>query len=211
MRKSILMLVVVFVVGLASSAYAAEGRHYAAEGMYVKVFGGLGILDDSTVSVSGVPAFDIETNPGFDVGGAVGFGMGMARFEGEVAYRYNSIDAFSPAPSPGPADGDYSSISFMANAYLDIIPSGNISPYIGGGIGAAQISFENASTPGFLFFDQDDTVFAGQIMAGVGVSVAPKMTIDAEYRVFTTLDWDFGPGEAEYLHHGFNIGVRVGF
>jgi len=56
MRKSILMLVVVFVVGLAPSAFAAEG-------VYVRGFGGLGILADSTVSTP-VGSFDIETDLG---------------------------------------------------------------------------------------------------------------------------------------------------
>jgi len=204
MRKSILMLVVFIVLGLASTAFAAEG-------MYVKVFGGLGILADSTLSEPGFTDVEMESDAGFNFGGAVGYGIGMARIEGEVAYRLNSLDAFSSMGLSVPGDGDFEAVSFMANAYLDIIPSGNISPYIGGGIGAATVSIEDASIAGIPLENVDDTVFAGQVMVGVGFSVAPNVIIDGEYRFFITSDWDVQTSKAEYMHHGFNVGVRYMF
>ena len=102
-------------------------------------------------------------------------------------------------------------ISFMANAYLDILPSKNISPFFGLGIGGATVSIEDASVAGTPQDNVDDTVFAAQVMAGVAFSITDNIAIDGEYRFFFTDNTTFDGARAEYKGHGFNLGVRYTF
>ena len=199
MRKGILVLVMIFFVGLASSAFAIEGG-------YVRGFAGAGLLDDSTISLGGVDLGEVKKDIGFNVGGAIGFDGGRSRTEAEVTYRYNSIDAIvTPIGTFSVKDSYYQSISLMVNVFINILPSGNIMPYLGGGIGGAFIiTGDNDDS-------EEDTVFAGQVMPGVGITISDNVVIDVEYRFFIAAEPTFGQFKDEYLHHGLNLGVRVGF
>ena len=121
-------------------------------------------------------------------------------------------------------NGDISAIAFMANGYFDIeLIKTKFTPYIGLGIGFsnidADITAPNISP--LQLIDDSATVFAYQIMAGVGLDLNPKVTLTLDYRYFATTDPDFSPGpffgpglpdiESEYQNHSINIGGRFYF
>lgn len=85
---------------------------------------------------------------------------------------------------------EYSALTVMANAYVDIGTFGSITPYVGAGIGGAKVrwgSLENCITGGT---DQDGCVthdghsemrFAYQLHAGASIDVTCNTAVDLGY------------------------------
>ncbi len=71
----------------------------------------------------------------------------------------------------------------------------------------AEVSDMNL--PGFE--NDDDTVFAYQVGAGVGYAVTEKVSFDVKYRYFATSDPEFDTTKAEYSSHNVYAGIRVTF
>jgi opacity protein-like surface antigen len=189
-----------------------------AAGPYVGIEGGVVFLSDSTLSGPG-GSLDLEYKTGFGAGLVGGFDFGTYRLEGEFAYRTNDHDQVSAFGLSAPADGDTSSIALMVNGYYDFrMVSPTIVPYVGVGIGGAQVSAK-LGDPGFpSIIDDDDMVFAYQFMAGVGFAVNKQVTIDLGYKYFATADPSFeviGTGgaklDSEYKSHNVFAGLRYSF
>lgn len=207
----------------------------AAEGFYVSGHAGAVFLNESdNTDQSGVHVpTDFDT--GFGVGGALGYDFpNNFRVEGEITYRESDVDTVDVSEVAGPGDldgrGDVSAIAFMANVYYDIDIDQPVTPYIGVGIGAAVVSANDValatappSIPGLQLTDDDDTVFAYQVIAGIGYDVTENLTLTLEYRFFGTqdaeLDIDRRVGfpvsgttfDVEYQSHNVIIGARFSF
>lgn len=150
----------------------------------------------------------------FDVGFLFGFEGGMTiakkfRVGGEITHRGNDVDNFKGGANLFGAE--MSSWAFMGNFWWDIPVRGKFRPYIGGGVGLANVSAEGINSSGVTVIDDSDTVFAFQFGVGVGFEVMPKVEITAEYRYFTTSDPEFGVVEAEYTTHSLLFGGRYRF
>ena len=115
----------------------------------------------------------------------------------------------------GEADGDVRVLSAMANAWYDVAVDFPVTPYVGGGIGVANVDAE-ASFAGITIVDDDDTVFAYQAGAGAAYPLTETVSIFAGYRFFGTAD----PGltaaggtdfDSAYRTHIVEGGVRLRF
>jgi len=185
----------------------------AADGVYISGNIGLAYLSDSDLSTAAVPGIVVETefDYGLNVNGAMGFVVGQGRMEIEVAYRTNDIDSFSVIGVSVPGGGDVTALSGLLNAFYDIKTDSAITPYLGGGIGVANVEIDNLSILGIPFpGSEDDTVFAYQLGGGIGYAINDTMTVDLGYRYFATADPDFNGTEVEYGSHNVTIGIRFG-
>jgi opacity protein-like surface antigen len=204
---------VVFVVGLslwATSAFAGN--------VYTSLSGGVNFLNDTTQEFEiAVPDQDVSYETGFSVGGAVGYDFGKYRTEFEIAYRQNDLNQTSIGPVSFDLTGDVSAISYMFNAFYDVENNSPITPYIGGGVGIAKVSINDASFVGSaLENDDSDTVFAWKIGVGAAYEVTPNISLTGGYELFATADLDFEDGlgnkfEADYTSHNVNLGLRYAF
>ena len=204
-KSKLIILGCIFILMLASSVFAADG-------VYISGNIGLTILNDSDLTSSAAPGVTVETefDAGLDVYGAMGFVVGQARIELELAYRINDIDSFTSGVTVS-GGGEVSALSGLVNAFYDIKTDSKITPYIGGGLGVAYVeidnlllSFNGITIPG----NEDDTVFAYQVGGGIAYAINDKMTADLGYRYFATEDPDFDGLEAEYDSHNITIGIR---
>lgn len=186
-----------------------------AQGKYVSLMGGVGLLQDSD-NTQGASPGTAEFNPGPVL--AVGLGYGFVagiRFEGEVSYRRNDADRFGGSTSL-PANGDMSALSAMANVSFDLPFFGSVwNPYLLAGAGYSYVS-ANLSTGGGKIVDDHDGAFAYQLGGGVTVEVGPRIDLFVDYRYFATEDLTFTdnagtPFGASYASHTVNAGVRLGF
>lgn len=112
-------------------------------------------------------------------------------------------------PATVEVGGDISVFGFMANAWYDFYTGEPWRPYLGGGIGMANLALDEATLA-----DDDDWVFAYQFGAGVSYEITPRVVLAVEYRLLGTTDPKFVvvPGltfDAEYLSH--NIGLQIRF
>jgi len=91
------------------------------------------------------------------------------RVEGEISHRKNDWEAFTAQGSKLVTEGDFSSLSFMANGWYDFNTSTNWVPFVGGGIGISAMNMEITRISGIpQSYDESDTVFSYQFGAGIG-------------------------------------------
>jgi len=200
---------------LLASAWAAAAQSY-----YLGAYGGAGIAHDSDTSNSGVPGVSItvSSNIGYALGGFAGYEFGNGfRVEGELAYRRNSLDEQSALGTTFQMQGDAATLALMANGIYEFQTGGSaFSPYIGAGIGMARFSLIDAGVVGSTPEDNDDTVLAYQLIAGIGYELSPTLTLFADYRLFGMANPEFtdSSGNAvktEYLGSTVLIGLSRSF
>ena len=173
---------------------------------------------DTTLSVIGIEFAEISFDPGLNIGVALGQDFGNYRAEFEIAYRGWDMDTGTVSgvvpgcPCTGSIDGDVSALSLMINGYYDFHSADSpLAPYLGAGIGLASINADIG-----LGADERDTVFAYQLMAGIGYDINPNTILTVGYRYFSTVtNPEFPilgvPVEFSVSSHEFNVGVRFGF
>lgn len=204
----------------AVGAFVAAAPAFADEGWYVRGAIGYGGPGDTDVSGS----LNGEINGKGDWREAVALGYEWAdgfRFEGELAHRYNDTGAVGNFEN---SQSDFQVWTAMANAIFDFNPDGTYHPYVGVGIGLAEVNGTLAGwtagttpiapTPADYVVSQDsDNPFAWQIFAGIGWDISERWTLDTEYRYFSAGSSDFAPGVSvdALAGHEAWIGLRYSF
>jgi opacity protein-like surface antigen len=147
---------------------------------------------------------------GYDVDAIAGYDFGVFRLEGELGYKRSSLKRFTdetglaaavntglnPTGATGtafvfPTDNvstfnlrdRVSVLSGMVNALLDIGGDSGLGFYAGGGAGRARVSA----------FNDRDSVWAYQGIAGVRFPVSENVSLGLKYRYFRTGRLDFAP------------------
>jgi OmpA-OmpF porin, OOP family len=179
---------------------------------YVGVFGGAIFPRNSEINGVIAPAgSEADWKTGFIAGGTLGYIVGNGfRVELEGAYRRAGADRlFSQA-----ATGNISNITAMANVLYDI-PTGTIvTPYLGGGVGVSRVQVRSARTTAGLTgaqslnFNDSDTAFAYQAIAGVQVQLARDWIAGVDYRYFGTLEPRIN-GRVAATGGGFTAGAQA--
>jgi opacity protein-like surface antigen len=228
MKRTLLSLLVALAAAtlLASVAAAAGAPYYPMHPYFSVHIGGTSLQDaDVDFDDPGIVFDDeIEFDNGFNVGAAFGYDYGLARLEVELAYRENDVDRVNSEGFAFRADGDFSATSVMLNGYWDFETGSPVVPYIGGGIGFANVSANNIKVFDVdgveSFVDDDDSVFAYQLAAGIAFDLNPALTLDLGYRFFgtSTVELDANPLlfqpagiETEFDSHNVNLGLRMNF
>jgi opacity protein-like surface antigen len=229
MKRTLLSLLVALAsVTLLTSVASAAGAPYYPMHPYFSVHVGGTWLQDANVDFDDPALFDdeIEFDNGFNVGGAFGYDYGLARLEIELAHRENDVDTINVDLIDFKGDGDFSATSVMLNGYWDFETGSPVVPYLGGGIGFANVSANNVKFFDELgavrYVDDDDNVFAYQLAAGLAFALNPALTLDLGYRFFGTSDPEleadpllvdppFGDFETEFDSHNVNLGLRMNF
>lgn len=164
---------------------------------------------------------DVEFDPGFNAALALGYNVGTyyshdldtsGRLELEFGYRYNEVDRVSdPGRILRETGGDAEVLSLLVNSYADFRINSPLVPYVTAGLGGAQVTYNDLGIE-----DNDDTVFAWQIGAGLSYPVFEHLLLDLGYRYFATSDIEFealdgSEVETEYDSHNVSLGMRIPF
>lgn len=206
--------------GVVASLFLCTTLANAGTNYYLAANIGAALLNDSDIMDSSVPfvTFTAESETGMGASLAMGYNFGNARVEGEIAYQKNDLDSLSLNVigydlGDASISGDTSSIAFLVNGYYDIHNKTSVTPYIGGGLGMANVDLGAVylDNYGQLTRSVDDTVFAYHLTAGVAFPVTDSVSLDLKYRYFATADLEIDTGEVEYSSHNFYAGVRVDF
>ncbi len=206
-------------LGAAINAHADEERWPR---WYVGLSGGFTYMKDEDLS-GGTPRDKISLQNGFGVGGAIGYMPSSSiplinnmRFEGEVTYHQNGVDKVKGGGVPElSGSGNYSSTAYMFNAFYDFKTGTPWTPYIGGGVGIAELNLSTSSNAGNT--SGHDSEFAYQGL--VGVAYAPVSIPNTQwtlgYRYLGTSDPSFsGPNgdiNSKYGTHSVEVGARLRF
>jgi opacity protein-like surface antigen len=205
-------------VALAMNAPSAQ-----AASSYVSLFGGVSFLDKMvakgqvrTTGSTWNENIQSSFKTGYVIGGNWGVDWGHFRTELELALHQNNsashakyISTYSGyGPYTTSADFKLSAYSLMANAWYDfhdILPGG-VTPYVGGGVGLAEVQL-SGKFRGHKLNMSNDTVFAWQVGAGVSVPISDSLKAYVDYRYFST-----GNAQVAFRNAGlFFGGVSTGF
>ena len=187
-----------------------------AAGPYVGVEGGGAFLQKSKITGEGTSDVDLKTKTGYGVGAVGGYDFGTYRLEGEFAYRRNDNKDVTGGLS-GNVGGDFSNMALLVNGFYDFkMVSPVVYPYVGAGIGGARASLKVTDDAGVTQVDNNKTVFAYQLAAGVAYNVMKELTLDLGYKFFATAKPEFevtggGKAKAEYMSHDIFLTARYNF
>lgn len=184
---------------MAATLAAAVSAQANAEGFYVRGFGGYSALDDLKFDTAlGSVRSDMEG--GFNVGGATGIEtrlldhLGLpatvgSRVEVEYSYRENDVDTHRIGGARlAPSSGNFNAHTVMANFLIDFNKQSPLNFYAGGGLGVAFVNLKNFSGAGNDVFNDDDTTFAFQGIAGVEYKIDTHWSVFGEYRYLGMTD-----------------------
>ena len=168
----------------------------------VSAFGGWNRITGMDDIVGGGDAFDDDF--------AVGFAYGRRhsnklRSEFEFTYRSNDQETL----------GSVDVYSIMKNFIVDIqIPRPFLTPYVGIGIGYANVDSEFNPSSGVTF--ENSSAFAWQPIAGASLLLRERLSCYVEYRYFSTTDLEASIGGVEledvtYNAHNIFMGLRAEF
>jgi opacity protein-like surface antigen len=206
------------IAALTGGAGMASAQAFLLEDAYIKGFGGAtwpSDLDTTLVEEGeqiALPSFDHDT--GYTLGIAVGAAV-VPNLAVELEYTYRKADFTVRDRDEGDqTDGDTSSKSLMVNAlymFDSMGPTGAIQPYVGAGIGAANVE-KSAGGQDF----EADRLLAYQLIGGVGYTVNPNMNLFAEGRWFQTESDKFEGPDQESFDGRFKtfdllVGMRFAF
>lgn len=185
--------------------------------VYLEVHGGLNIAHESDIDDSGDGLKSITYDPGYAVGGAVGYRINPNwRLEGEVTYRRNKVDDLEVGSNKDGARGRAESSAFLANGYYDFANSTAWTPYLGLGIGVAAVGWFNVKESGTNLIDDASFAFAYQLGGGVAYEFAPGLALTLDYRYFRTTDVTIQEESAEFSEFSYQnssvwLGLRYTF
>lgn len=201
-----------------AGAGAAHAEGWVKDGGYVSVKGGWTKAEDTNYSIG---AGRVETNydDGYTASAAVGGRFyGMGRAELEVMHQKAGVDSQSlnGGATTNSKVGETKLNAAMVNGYWDMGDWVGVKPYIGAGVGAANLRFENHGLNNAQIMDDDDNVFAYQGMAGVAYDINPCWAVTGEYRYVGTGDASVRSAggvssDVDYQSHSALVGVRYTF
>lgn len=199
-RAALAALPFMIATAVATSAWAEDASWYAG-GQGSAVF-----QDDA--DASGGATFSTGYDTGYGLGGIVGYDFANGfRTEAELGYQNSDLDN---------GEGHNSALYGLASGYYDFDLGQSWKPYLGGGVGYADVRLNG--TPGANpSIDDSDEVPVWALAAGVGYDLNERTTLFAGYRylaAFEDPDMTNSAGQSfdiDYATHNAQVGVRYKF
>ncbi|TGX54770.1 OmpA family protein [Sphingomonas gei] len=169
---------------------------------YVGIEGGAMLVEDIDWDVgAAIDSTTVDHRAGYDVGGTVGYDLGVVRLEAEVGYRKANVTGLrstttfpvvtgagatvlAPGGTYDYAAGSTSALSFMVNALWDFGDDDGVQGFVGPGLGVARVKSRLALNTNGAGLDDSDTVVAWQAIAGVRAPISDNIDVSLKYRFF---------------------------
>lgn len=196
----------------------AQAQH---SGPYVGAFfGGNALMKAKSTGTGGDSA--LEFKPALTGSAVVGWdlepgnALGEGRLELEYSRRSNSLDKVNFSGWSATGGGKMTADSLLFNC-IGVFRDDTIwSPYLGLGLGAAQLKADNLTVTGAPFSNDSTVVFAYQVLAGFDIALSKHFSLDLGYRYFSTARPTFTEADGhkltmDYVNHSATLGLRAGF
>lgn len=127
---------------------------------------------------------DNDLGSGF--AGGVGAGIKTRWLRTDITVDYTAMKYSGTIAAPGDVSAKVDAVTALFNGYLDLGTWYGVTPYLGAGGGVANLrthDYASTAAPPFSSgLSNSQWKFAYAVMAGVGYSIAPNLTLDAGYR-----------------------------
>ncbi len=221
MNKQLLLLGAALAVIMPTGASANYWTNFQDDYMvnpYVSAAGGVNIEQEHPLDDNGIGYHHgVSMNPGW--AGTAAFGVHLPygfRTELEGGYRFNTVHDVHGFASPA-TGGHEDSWSAMWNVLYDIRNPTRFTPYIGGGLGAVWLSYENVHpVAGTTAGISDNMLFAMQAIGGVDYKISDHFSTYAQYEYMSPFHTHAdlaGGGEVDtrYQNHTIMVGLKYAF
>ncbi|MFD1199655.1 outer membrane protein [Brucella gallinifaecis] len=123
--------------------------------------------------------FDGDLNGSFVLGGGIGYQI-TDYLRTDLTLDYLTRAKFTTDYDESRMSG----LSVLANAYVDLANFGGVTPYIGAGLGATRVKWDDMAVAanGHELSGQADWRFTYALMAGASVELTHNLKLDASYR-----------------------------
>jgi opacity protein-like surface antigen len=141
--------------------------------------------------------------------GAVEFGVSYDawRLGLEVSYRQAKIKESTNVVVDGNKD-KFNALAGIVNVYYDYALTEEVALYVGAGLGVAKFAVHDKTTK----VDTAKTVFAWQVVAGLGYDINENWTVEAGYRLFNTAKVKINNQSVKTpFCHALEAGLRYNF
>ena len=212
MKKNLMYAVGAAALLVAAPAMAQE---YQATGLYIGAGAGINIRQDDNFSLKGT---NVDGVSSYDVGPAgniyLGYDWGSFRADAEVSLRTNDVTEAKIDNNTFAKNGYFRTIGIMANGYYDFDFGSAFVPYIGAGVGVAMLNSELKANGNK--FNDFNTQFAYQGIAGVSYNFEPNIAFNLEYRYLGNTEPTFTDNGVKLKYDSSNnhtilLGVRYTF
>lgn len=222
-----LALSTALLITLATSASAQSyADNYATERFprwYIGLDGGFSFQQDADVNAGAGITGEYSFDTGYMFGASLGYmpylssptyANGIA-FELELLHRQSDVDSLNTLGVNSTGSGDLSTTAYLFNLIYNFQTGTKFTPYLGGGLGWAQVEGPDATA--ISFTDNEDSVFAYQGLAGIAYEpeLIPNTVWSLGYRYSATSDAEFSSGatsvELENQSHNAEVGVKLRF
>lgn len=141
----------------------------------------------------------LEFDPGFALGGQLGYIFGTVRAEGELEYSNTNVDQLGGNSN----NADLSTFRGTGNLYFDFVgfAQSNILPYVGGGVGFASLDFDGND------LNDDDTALTAHGEFGISFAASTNFDVVVSYR-YEWFDTDVGDVKDDITIHQIRAGMR---
>lgn len=190
----------VLIAGLLQLVLMGSAKADVPQGAYLGLDGGAAWTSNITYTQTyncavppfyypcGYAAYNAVTyNIGYAAGAQLGYAFGGPRLELDYQYRTNNANTIATADGTQSATGSLSAKSLLVNVLYDFDTGSKWVPYIGIGLGAADVSANNiqavsgaSARSGFL--DGSSTRFAMQFIFGAEFMASEKLGVFIDWR-----------------------------
>jgi len=231
-------------LGLGQLALLGSALADTPKGPYVAVDGGLAWTANLTYTTGyggcvppyycGYPTYynAVTYDLGYSAGVQVGYAFGGPRVEFEYNYRNNSASTIATTAGTQSATGSLTSNNFMLNVLYDFDTGSKWTPYVGLGLGVADVSANtikpSVAVPFSSFLDGSSSKFAVQFIFGAEYAVSDKVGVTIDWRGLWAANTNFNYGigcsagtttgclqtgttNYDYWNGALNVGLRIKF
>lgn len=207
MVRKIPFLILAFVLLFTTVASAADPLGY-----YLGGAGGIGSAENMTVGFGNEVFFD--RGPALSLLG--GYDFGFWRLEGEWNWRKNDITKVLVFEQRAPSDGSVTANSLLVNGYLEYENSTGMTPWLGVGLGFADLAFNDLDEAGTVREEKDFYV-ALQLLVGASYTFYERFSANIGYRALWIPEVKFeeptfnSTSTENYIHQAVMVGLNYYF
>jgi opacity protein-like surface antigen len=233
------------IAGLLQLALIGSAAADTPKGAYVGLDGGLAWTANLTYTTSyggcvppyycGYPTYynAVTYDLGYSAGAQIGYAFGGPRVEFEYNYRNNGASTVATTAGTQSATGSLTSNNYMVNVLYDFDTGSKWIPYIGLGLGVADVKADNihasASVPSGSFLDGSSSKFAVQFIFGAEYLASDRFGVFIDWRGLWASNTNFNYGigctggggttnciqtgttNYDYWNGALNVGVHIRF
>ncbi|WP_020676325.1 outer membrane protein [Geopsychrobacter electrodiphilus] len=186
MRQLTSTLFVMILLCTTAQAKPLAGSH---SGLYLGAYYGVPTLGKASATDS-LGRFNLKSDPGKLVTLTLGYDLPAYSVLGEgrveLAYTQSSNSLTRAEFSDGlfPASGEIQVRSLLFNTFTVFHNRTWLLPYLGVGLGAAQVRVDQLRVSGLPVINDESVVFAGQGGCGLTMDINSRLRLDLGYRYF---------------------------